>query len=544
MSELEQKKFTADETVDILADRSRIHPDAKAYFGNELVAELLDILENDEIFELDSMYLQGDLTVAEMEEYLMVLPSFHALNRRLTALGDKLVAHVTRRLEGTLSESVDKRGNFNNKRGLVRMQKSVFDIVESFSNIGYATKRNSLVHYLKNYLGQALMMDIWYRVVMDQRLYRYKEMLAAFIRSVDENFMRGQGHNYPGKIGLLFLSCFRSAYGKNHALFEKFLNDANADEKGAQSNTELAQEIDAEFSRIAALSHFRSIQSVSKKIGEVTVEIYADEDDTAMRSSDLACVKISFPGADPKINLKTATRMPDGSRVRVTNLEFDSFQFIINRHSGELILGGSMIALDKQKEARMGTPFISETEFLKMKAIIFRILREYLEGKPEDITKVFFTPTAAIAPVREETREQAGKQIEEEPASEAESREQAVKPTYEYKPFQREQLSAVPQEVQGEPEDREEAQTIEDIHLDGMYSEESVIAAVTRITGIPPLKSSRGKSRGKGSHVVVMGVNGARYPLPNHSGKDLSPAILKRCLQKLQIPYSVFKREY
>lgn len=542
MSEI-QKKLTADEAVDVLADRSRIHSKVQAYFGKELVDELLDIVENDEIFELDAMLLQGDLTVDEMAEYLMVLPSYHALNRRLDTWADKLLRHITRNLALTLRESTDKRGRISNKRGLVRMQESVFDMVESFSNIGYATKRNSLLSHLKNYLSQALIFDIWYRVAAEPKLQQYKKILEKFIRSVDENFIRNLGHNFPGIIGLKFFSAFRSAYVKNQLLFQKFLQDDHVNLEDTQDNAELVQKIDADFHKIDELSHFRSIKGVSKKFGDVEVEIYSDEFEHDVRSSDLAYVKISFPGADPEIKINLTSHMADGTNVRSTIIEHDSFQFIINRHNGELTLGSSLIPLDKQLEGNRSKPFISKGEFLKMKAIIFSMLREYLEGKPEDITKVFFKDTKETAEttvLQQETQQQIKETVTADAAeiSSTESVEQAVEPTYIYQPFQ-------PSPTDVEPsEEQEKSQVIQDVHLDAIYKEDKVIATIGRITKIPPLKSARGKLRGKGSHVVVRGINGMRFPMPNHSGKDLSPAILKRCLQKLKIPYSVFKTEY
>jgi len=185
-----KQDLTADEAVDVLADRSHMHPDVRKYFGETLVNELLDILEDNEIFELDAMLLQGDLTIQEMEEYLMLLPTYHQLQRNLNDWGDKLIKHVTRRLEGTLRESVDKHGRLKNTHGLARMQKSIFDMIESFDNVGFATKRNALLFHLKNHLAQALLMDIWYKVVSEPRLKKYKPV--SFNSSSDSGFSRSR----------------------------------------------------------------------------------------------------------------------------------------------------------------------------------------------------------------------------------------------------------------------------------------------------------------------------------------------------------------
>lgn len=45
MTNIEIKtNLTAEEAVEVLADRSRIHPDVRKYFGEELTDELLNIL--------------------------------------------------------------------------------------------------------------------------------------------------------------------------------------------------------------------------------------------------------------------------------------------------------------------------------------------------------------------------------------------------------------------------------------------------------------------------------------------------------------------
>jgi len=544
--DLQQKKLTADEAVDFLTDRSRIHPDARIYFGDELVNELLNMLENDEIFELDAMLLQGDLTVSEMEEYLMMLPSYHEVQRGLHTWCDKLIKHITRRLGATLAETTDKHNRFNNNRGVLRMLRSVFNIINSFSNMNYGTKRNSLVHHTINYTNQALLMDIWYRVAFEPELQKYRQMLGVLVETMDKNFVQSLGHKFPGTVALMNFSALRSTYVKNHGLLDKFLLEATSSFEIPAEKEDIQSKLHEDYQQIDELSQFRRIDSISQKFGDVTVEIFSDDSPNAVRSSEVAYVKISFPGTLPNAKLKRMGETRAGDPILMTVLDYDSFQFVISRESGELSMGNSLIPLDKHVSTGRYKPFMSETDFLKMKSVIFRMLAEYLKGKSEDITKVFFKPSAATTPIQDETQQDVKHVMVKEPSVEPSPTEESVseliEPTYVYEPFQGTPTSDSNHPVEQENQDGHEV--IEDIHLDGFYNEERVISTIGRITKIAPLKSARGKARGKGSHVVVEGINGVRFPLPSHAGTDLSPAILKRCLQKLQIPYSVFKEEY
>jgi len=535
MIEVVQKKMTADEALDVLTDRSKLHKNMRTFFGAQLTDELIDILENEEIFELDAMLLQGDLTVAEMDEYLMVLPSYHSLQKRINEWADKLIKKMTGRLEATLRESVDKRGKILNTRGLIRMHKDMYDIIESCSNENCGTKRNALVHHLENYLGQALAVEIWYRITTSSYMAGYRPLMEAFLTGADQQFLQKFGHSYPGIISLKFLGAFRQAYSMNQFFFNQFLSECEVPTK----DEELEAQVQQDFVAINELSHFRSIDSVKRQFSGVSLEIYSDRPQDLIRSAEIAFVKISFPGADPGVRLRKEFK-EDGIGVIITQLDNDAFHFTIDRANGELILAGSAIALDKQMEGNRGLPFINRHDFLVMKATIYRILREYLEGKQEDIKKVFFTPTAKTDELQEETKKEITQVLIDNKEAD-ETGEEPVEPTkpYTYQPFEK-----MDPETVAADEKNDLPKAIEDIRLDGVYKEELVIAALTRITKIPPIKSSRGKARGKGSHVVMLGLNGARYPLPSHAGKDLSPTILKRCLQHLEIPYSVFKSEY
>lgn len=496
------------------------------------------------------MFLQGHLGLDEIEEYLTLLPEYHALNRQLFDWADQLIKRVTRRLEPMLAESVDKHGRLTNNRGIIKMQKAVFDMIESFANFGYGTKRNSIVTHIENYVGQALITDIWYRVMADQRLQnQYRELLIQYVNSADRNFLQNLGHNFPGAIGLRAISIFNSSYFKHQSNLKGFLDAAQKDIENTENDANITQAINKDFTSIHEFSHFRKIYSITRKYGNTTVEIYGGEFDSDPKSTTIAYVKIAFPGSNPQSRLQPGPTLPDGKFLLHTTSEHDSFQLRIDRHTGKLLMWASELQLDDQVNAIRGPHFISEKEFLRMKALIYRMLREYLEGKPEDVDRVFFKPEQKTGSQQQETREQIEKVVPKETAptdpdqSTQPDPTEKFKPTYTHKPFERPSRPEPATPVR-QPEPQEEEQMIQDTRLDGSYGEEKVIATIVRITKMPPLKSARNKQRGKGSHVVVQGQNGARFPMPCHAGKDLSPAILKKCLQKLEIPYSVFKGEY
>ncbi len=541
------KKLTANQALEVLLDRTHINGTAKSFFGAKLYDEFLEILEDDEIFELDAMLLQGDISIEEMEEYLMILPSHHKLFSRLIAWADNLVMHITRNLDTTLRDSVNRQGRIKNGRGIVRMVESVINMVESFAISGHSAKRNTLVQQVRDYLGAALIMDIWYKVKTNPELNKYEFLVKSVVQSVDKYFVEKFKVNLSGIVALQTLAMFHKAYSKHKPAFMDFLRHACPDDEN-KSVEELEQDNANDFEAVDSLSYFRSIGEIKQMYGNVEIEIYGDTSGAGDRSVNLAFVKVSFPGDDPDEKLEVIFEDQNDMAKLKGRLSENNFNFIIDRHRGDLRMGITMITLDKQINSGWDDRFMQQKDFLKMKAVIFRMLREYLENKPEDLTRYFFTEkTKKDEP---ETTEQTALEPAESQISTAESGqslqaesiiEPTFEPTYIHKPFSAKKTPIV---VETQPPAEEEEGIIQDAHLDGAYSEEKTIAAIVRITGIPPLKSSRGKTRGKGSHVVVQGSNGIRFPLPNHSGKDMSFNILKRCLHKLQIPYSRFKSEY
>ncbi len=526
LNESPKQQLTADEALDVLSDRSHLHPNTEKFFGPELTKELLDILEDPEIFELDAMLLQGDLTIAEMEEYLMLLPTFHDLNKRLRDWADKLIARITKNLPRILSESIDRKGRYTDKQGLVKTQKNLFEMVYRFCNFGQRTERNALVLSLRHYLQQELTMEIWFQVTHNPALNKYRPLLETFFKQTEQGYQKNFGHSYPGTYALQCLADSTGAYVKNRKHLDTLIKEGTSAEPDI-TEEELAKKISDDFSVINEMSHFRSIYPITQKLGNSVVEIYSDPNGKDSRISTIAYVKIAFPGADPNTRIATSKDSQGAQKLSIT-FDQNTFQFLINRNTGDLNLHASAIFMDKEVKRKHGHPYMSEQEYMRLKAIIFSMLRRYLEQKPEDIDKVFFCKTEQPQALREQTKEQVEETIK--------PTQEPVKPTWVYTPYQPEQTP------QQSPE-QEEA-IIQDVHLDGTYSQEQTIAAICRITKIQPLKSARSKSRGKGSHVVVQGQNGARFPLPCHAGKDLADPILKRCLQKLQIRHSVFKAEY
>lgn len=545
-----KQPLTAEEALDALSDRSHLHPNTEKVFGPELTKELLDILEDPEIFELDAMLLQGDLTIQEMEEYLMLLPTFHELNKRLKDWADKIIIHVTRRLEGILRESIDRKGRFNNKQGLVKMQKNFFEMFLRFLNFGHQTERNALIISNQVYLHQAMMMHIWYQVSLRPELQKYQKLLQAFFLESEKLHLKEKGYSYAGFIAMQTIASQANVYALHKNDLNTLLEEAEKDYPATESDPDQKEKIQRDFEAINELSYFRTIESAKKQFGPCQIEVFNAPLGVKTRVSNVAYVKVSFPGADPKCTYTfPKSTSKDGTDLLQITPDPHGFLFTINRNDGELYMAGTALSADKEVKREHGHTFMTEQEFLRLKAAIYSMLREYLEQKPEDIDKVFFCQTEQTDAIQKQTAGQVEKALTKsdsnvKPATEPQkAKEEPVKPTWVYTPYQPAEQNANT-DLNAPPTPDQQELIIQDVHLDGTYGQKRTIEAICRITKLPPLKSARSKSRGDGSHVVVHNKQGARFPLPCHAGKDLSDRILRGCLKKLNIPHSVFKAEY
>lgn len=505
------EKRTEQELEGIIGSRNlNLHPKSKSFLGKSNYSKMMRILNSDFITDMDYLILDDGIPYAEIDQFFYLSEEFRALHQEIYNLGDQIIQHISEGLPLKLRDTKNKKNQYNNNKGLVKMQKTTFDVLESLFDTPLAC-RNSFGSLLFNYVGQNMFMDIWFDVFSSDFLKKYKNLLADIIEIWDKSFIHNLGVSFPGKVGLGSIKGFRMTYVKHGEKLKRILKAYKDGE---------TYPFERKLKDIQNLSSLRTIQNYSQSYRGANVHLYGSGENDNTRISHICRVKISFEKSD--FMIKNIRRGRNNNTITSLEIDDNAFHLTICRSTGEIFLGNSMISLDRQVEKFRGNPFITKEEFYSLKAFIYDFVLSYLSSKEEDITRIQPDVNLYSKPIREDIT----KVLDDEPET---IQEEEI--NYVYHPYQEPSevnIDLIPEGI-----------VIEDIELRGSFKEFMVIRAIQRITKIPANTRA-----GKGSHVMLTGVNGVKFPMPSHKGKDIALPILKNCLKKLGIPYSVFKEEY
>ncbi len=379
----------AEAAIKKLCIQKAIPHKAKAIFGPKNVKDLLEIVNDNDMLEIDSMVYRGDLTIADAFEYTLVLPEYDRLRKKLDQLARNMVAF----LEGGAIRKAVRMSlpSIQNPKGVFvrNPEKPLGDLLQELSKLinsqmvegqSYRNNRISSLHSLAvEYYSNAILSEMSKREYTDMDrdvIYKFFFEFWDNWRQTNEN-----GNNFPGKI-ILDMNRHLAALLKNHLGNLKTLIDPKGSDLEGANDQRIEEENQLLFSEISNLARSKTVGFKRQVKGKAAIDIVAGKLATVQefREQAICMVRIHFSlGKGSKYFMPLLVSNGDGSSSIKYFDNLNSHEFYLDRSTGELTHPLTHIPV---------ASIFSKSDYLLLKNLVYNFLYNYLIGKYAVANKV------------------------------------------------------------------------------------------------------------------------------------------------------------
>lgn len=519
-------EISAEDAIKGLIIKKSIPPQAKKRFGSLNVKELYDVVNDPDLLLIDSMVYRKEISQSEAFKYILVLPEYDILRRKIDQLAKNTVRHLvaTGAIRAAIQKGVPsvqiKRLNQPVKPG-----KALGEILISLSEfIGSQAVQG--VNFRNFRIGELHERAIEYfslEVIKELSKKEYtdldrQEISTHFFEHWDQVRLSREGYNFPGKVVLDSQQHFKEIVGKYNDQFRSFINTHKESFSKPPTGKELTDEIDLMFDDISRLSHTKRIGIKRKVMGEASMDIEAGN---FVRSSSFAqsaiCIVRLHLDLKGTYTKPTLVSTPNGDSSVIHAASPSSVEFYLDRSTGELNYALTFVPVSEA---------LSKQDYLLLKHAALSFLLDYLEGRLTAVKAIKNETADAVATVASgmpQTSTNQKPKIEEE-SDDDEDDESETKES----PNSNEATD--PKDSNWRKAWRKCRERIKG------KSGNLVLAAIKRVLGKEPI-------RVVGSHFVFEGKNGQRCPLSIHGTQTVDLGVLRNFLVTLEIPPATLTAE-
>ncbi len=444
----------------------------KHVLGAENIERLIAVFNSEYIKGIDALLASGELSEREVGQYLTALPELQEIRRELLAIGDEMMRTIQEKLAYKIKRSVDRRGNFTN--GKLR---DVFicldDLVKYLSINEFANTMGAKLTELRFYVLERVVFESL-KIAEKRHSDRVRSQMFDFFSNLECLSIKDEKCFFYQRAANIFAIQSSSTHfiGQNFQ-YETARIDSKLPSTDLEED-ELKKANNELLEKIRDLSLFRKIKASTFKTPEnLKIEILDESEskiDEITRFSVICCFVITFS---------------TGER----------FVLNIDRSIGNIRYNSSSID---------GERFLPPQIIERLKNTVFTYLVQQLLEQEDEIEQYLDPRRQKKSPpeIQTETNEELSETI-----------------TYQYKPYAPDPTAPTAPETIEETEENR----VDLSKFSGLSARE-VKSKIEDFLGEP--------LRIRGSHHIYEGVNGCRFPIPFHSGKDVNQGLLIKCLKQ------------
>ncbi len=378
--------FDAEKAIANLVKRNAVPPNAKKLFGAECVNNLYGIANDPAMLQIDAMVYKGELTLAEGQEYTLVLPEYDVLQKKIDNLAKKIVADLVQKkiLRATVQKSVP--GTFSGRQGGKLFVpcgplNSLFSDMALFISSQHVegnTYRNTRINLLLDkaieYFTEALMREISKKEYDDKD----REVISEyFFLHWDRITLQATGHHFLGGILMDMREHVKGTTKSYRGNFDSFLQ-AYQDQALPKriDDDQLQRENGKMFEDAAELAQIQKIGFKRVKLGRCTLDIEAGKllRSRIFKENSLCIVRVNMDMAQRyfKPQIGYAPGGDGNEMVAQHRLSPASIEFYLDRSTGELCYILTHIPASDS---------FSKHDYLLLKHAVYSTLVRYLEEK-------------------------------------------------------------------------------------------------------------------------------------------------------------------
>lgn len=520
------QEISAEDAIKGLIVKKSIPPQAKKRFGPLNIKELYDVVNDPDLLLIDSMVYMKEISQSEAFKYILVLPEYDILRRKIDQLAKNIARHLV--ATGAIRSAVQKgvpSVQVKRQNQPVKPGKALGEILRSLSEfIGSQTVQG--VNFRNFRIGELYERTLEYfslEVIKEISKKEYtdldrQEISTHFFEHWDQVRLNSEGFNFPGKVVLDAQQHFKEIIRKYDDQFKSFINTHKESFSKTTTEKELTDEIDLMFNDISQLSHTKRIGIKRKVMGEASMDIEAGNFvlSTSFAQSAICIVRLhlDLKGTYTK---PTLVSIPNGDCSVIHAANPSSVEFYLDRSTGELNYALTFVPVSEE---------LSKQDYLLLKHAALNFLLDYLEGKLTAVKAIKIETADAVATVASgmpQTSTNQNPNIEEESGDDDDDESDA-------KEFSDSNEAKDPKDPNWRKAWRKCRERIKG------KSGNLVLAAIKRVLGKEPI-------RVVGSHFVFEGRNGQHCPMAIHGTKTVDLGVLRNFLVTLEIPPATLTAE-
>ena len=473
-------------------------PQAKRFFKGVNLEKLEKIFNHSLVYELDSLFVSGELSDDDLKTYCMLLPEWRELIRKMYGVVDDILAFASPQITSMVKQTFRSDGSYY-PANLVQIYDESANLCSAFVRENQYMFWGGLLMRFANVMLGLLTIKIKEEI---EKLPHFRDSFtlnygSRFFDTATERI----GSRFSGGFNFFHLVKTVSCVEDNHDTYEAdLLNFLDTYVGKQQSPSKLQESANQKFNFISELGAVYDMGIVEKQFQGVVVQIVdiSNKVPPRLRGDFLYKVRLIFD-KEKYVNKENLFTAEDAEDMR---LRFSKgfYELMIEGLSGDLVTFPNY-PLSK---------LIDGQHYAKLKNVIYDLILDTLAQ-----------------------RELEDNLEEEDQGEEIVSIHQNT--------YERVQRTFVPETEKGRNYNevaQRETRKNEKNHVKLTNRTGSlVLQAFIKILGDP--------IRNEGSsHFVFRGRNGVVYPLSIHHGEDVGKGLLLKCLKMLGISRREFEAAY
>lgn len=475
---------------------------AEAFFGQENIQKLMDLILDPRILEAEVLFHREGLSMEEICEYFALLPEYQALRQEFRELAQEYVKAVVPKIA------------YNWNKSPLKLFTSIIEMTMRLYVSEVRSYRTQRILEFRTIYLELLTVELlrnWSdRPAGKKGNYGLKEIIA----SGEGVHMQEFGYSSPERMT-------RDAVIKVNDVTKKYPNEYR--QLLSLAGQEVSPEMVAqEFEELRELSSFRKADQYVETFGPLRIEIQGPKEELWKKERDRVICRVQI-ALDKNIWPKEGELWFDANGV---------IELEIDRATGDLIMDCTNIPISE---------VIGKEEYLRLKRIIYRLALTHFYGQedfPEQLIAILKTEEELA-----QTTRNARSAVREtlSPAEEPQAEEPKAVVEFQapvYEPYQAPSPDEIePPLTEAFSMDEDAAANRKKMAIKKSLSGKRLRTVLEKLLG-PPRKSRRGSS-----HVKFKARGSDRwYPMAFH--EEVGIGLLLKCLKMWNVTVEEFSQAW